>query len=413
MATDGSRPSLRLGDIPRKEAEAFKINLEKIVDAQKHGVAIDSQTQVWINSLNDECAAKLSKLKLIETRASAKLITFIDSYIAFRQGVEPGTTKNYHASKKALVDFFGANRALRTITSGDCHAWKQSLVNGPGAEATYCKYIKHAKQFFNHALRNGLIDSNPFQDLKAGSQVNKEREFFVTRGVIEHVLKFAPTHDWKLIILLCRYGGMRCPSEVMLLRWSDIDWEKNRIFVRSPKGKKHGKGIRETPLFPELYLALYEGYLMKSADNDFVVQKFRGDNKVNVGPVFTKILKKAGVKPWPRIMQNMRSTRETELLDLGHPLHLVTAWLGNTPRVATMHYLQVTDHHFQKATEETEKLKLAVQNPAYSGPLLGGTESQEQKPEPQEMRVLAENNVSYCPMPSVQMPPVGLEPTTR
>ena len=34
------------------------------------------------------------------------------------------------------------------------------------------------------------------------------------------------------------------------------------------------------------------------------------------------------------------------------PLHVVTAWLGNTPRVAEKHYLQVTDDHFAQATAD-------------------------------------------------------------
>ncbi len=32
------------------------------------------------------------------------------------------------------------------------------------------------------------------------------------------------------------------------------------------------------------------------------------------------------------------------------PLHVVTAWLGNSQLIAAKHYLQVTDEHFAKAT---------------------------------------------------------------
>ncbi len=33
------------------------------------------------------------------------------------------------------------------------------------------------------------------------------------------------------------------------------------------------------------------------------------------------------------------------------PIHVVTAWLGNTPEIARKHYLQTTDEHFQRALE--------------------------------------------------------------
>ena len=35
----------------------------------------------------------------------------------------------------------------------------------------------------------------------------------------------------------------------------------------------------------------------------------------------------------------------------GYPLHVVTAWLGNTPKVADRHYLTVTEEHFQTAAK--------------------------------------------------------------
>jgi hypothetical protein len=46
----------------------------------------------------------------------------------------------------------------------------------------------------------------------------------------------------------------------------------------------------------------------------------------------------------------MRATRQTELEDK-FPSHVVCAWLGNSKPIAMKHYLQVTDAHFQKATQ--------------------------------------------------------------
>ena len=54
--------------------------------------------------------------------------------------------------------------------------------------------------------------------------------------------------------MLCRYAGLRCPSEVFALRWSDIELDAGRMRVRSPTGENFGKGIREVPLFPEVLL---------------------------------------------------------------------------------------------------------------------------------------------------------------
>ena len=53
----------------------------------------------------------------------------------------------------------------------------------------------------------------------------------------------------------------------------------------------------------------------------------------------------AGLQRWPKLFQNLRSTRETELAE-DFPMHVVCPWIGNSQPIAAKHYLQVTDDHF-------------------------------------------------------------------
>lgn len=79
--------------------------------------------------------------------------------------------------------------------------------------------------------------------------------------------------------------------------------------------------------------------------------RLRGDRdgNTNLRTQLMRIIHKAGLKAWPKLFQNLRSTRETELAER-FSLHLVTAWLGNSQLVATKHDLQVTDDPFEEAT---------------------------------------------------------------
>ena len=52
--------------------------------------------------------------------------------------------------------------------------------------------------------------------------------------------------------------------------------------------------------------------------------------------------------PWPKLFQNLRSTRETELTKQ-FPIHVVCKWLGNSTTIASKHYLQITEEHYQDA----------------------------------------------------------------
>ena len=61
-----------------------------------------------------------------------------------------------------------------------------------------------------------------------------------------------------------------------------------------------------------------------------------------------RIVRRAGLDPWPKLFQNLRSTRQTELA-ADHPAHVVCAWMGNSRDVAAEHYLQVTGQDFARA----------------------------------------------------------------
>ena len=71
----------------------------------------------------------------------------------------------------------------------------------------------------------------------------------------------------------------------------------------------------------------------------------------NLRSTFLKIIKRAGLKAWPKLFQNLRSTRETELAET-FPLQAVTAWIGNSQLVAAKHYLQLRDEHFDRTSSE-------------------------------------------------------------
>jgi len=73
----------------------------------------------------------------------------------------------------------------------------------------------------------------------------------------------------------------------------------------------------------------------------------------------------------------MRASRETELAQT-HPLHVVTAWIGNSARIAVKHYLQVTDSDFVKTAE----LKPLVAKTAYTERALEDDSQPVEQPKP-------------------------------
>ena len=143
---------------------------------------------------------------------------------------------------------------------------------------------------------------------------------------------------------------MRIPSEALELKWSDINWERNRIVAPVPK-LEHlpGHETRVVPIFPELRPCLETAFAEAAEGAVYVIAQHRGDNlRTQLG----RIIHKAGVKPWPKPWHAMRASRQTEL-SASFPLHVVCSWIGNSPDVAEEHYLSVTEADITKAVTVT------------------------------------------------------------
>ena len=267
------------------------------------------------------------------------------------------------------------------------------------ADNTVRRICGRAKQFFRAAVRKQLITESPFADMqKVTIRENREREFFVTREMAAKILDACPDSQWRLIFALTRFGGLRCPSELVGLKWGHVDWENDRLTVPSPKTEHHeGKAERVIPIFPELRPHLEEAYELAPEGAEFIVTRYR-DPTQNLRTTFEKIIRRAGLEPWPKLFQNLRSTRETELAE-EFPTHVVCAWIGNSEAVAKKHYLQVTEGHFKKATQNTTQ-STAV------------TASNDQSQQPGEVKNCRRNTRYHGFCEAGQAPRQGLEPWT-
>lgn len=361
VAGDGTRKTIRLGKATMKQAEALKVKVESLVSANITG-NMDDEISRWLATLPEAIHDRLASVGLIALRQSVKLGTFIDRYIVDRHDVKPATATVFGHTRRNLVSFFGADKPLREITPGDADRWRTVHLIGEEklSPNTMRRRCGIAKQFFRAAMRRKLITSNPFEDLKAGVQANKSRDYFLNPLDSSKVLEACPNAEWRLIFALARYGGLRCPSEILRLRWSDVDWSNGRILVHSPKTEHHHGGeSRLVPLFPEFEPHLLAVHAEAVEGGEYVITRYR-DAGVNLRTHLERIIKRAGLKPWPKLFQNLRSTRETELAEQ-FPEHVVCAWIGNSRLVARKHYLQLTDDHFEQARTGGSHAKGAAQ----------------------------------------------------
>ncbi|MFM2012021.1 MAG: Tyrosine recombinase XerC, partial [Planctomycetota bacterium] len=152
-------------------------------------------------------------------------------------------------------------------------------------------------------------DEKPFCKVKTQKSSVKVNEF-VPREIVDKLIKSA-NPVWQVILGVSRYGGLRTPSEMLSLRWYDIDWGLNRISIQEPKVEHHeGRGIRSCPIFPELRPILDEAFEIFGDKSEYVVAapKYRaaantamGWKYANLRSEMTRLLHRAGVSGWPRL----------------------------------------------------------------------------------------------------------------
>src|SRR5438093_6665165 len=280
VAQDGKRKAIRLGNVTQKQAETVLLTVEHLVAATFTGHPLDAETAKWVADRDDKLASKLANIGLIPKREEThgRLGEFIDSYLAGRTDIKPRTRVSLLQVRGNLVEYFGENKPLRDITAGDADEWRRWLLTRekPLGDNTVRRRAGRAKQLFRAAQRKRVIAENPFADMRDCTvRANKAREYFLSLEDAVKVLQACPDHEWRLIFALARFGGLRTPSETLALRWNDVDWERGRLLVHSPKTEHHeGKETRWIPLFPELREHLEAAFDRAPEGTEFVITRY-------------------------------------------------------------------------------------------------------------------------------------------
>jgi integrase len=360
----GDRKSLRLGKVDMKTAETVKGHIETLVGCQLASSGIPASTATWLATISPILREKLAGVGLIdadkrreeaekkkaeEAAAANALGPFLDDYLAKRQALvasgqlNKDTLRIDRVTAENLCMKFGRDKPLSSFTTGDGDDFRTFLLTVAGAplkrsgpkvvrtkrtalaQATTRKRCAVASRFFADAIERDLMTKNPMAKVKK-SNIATKRKAFISEADALKVLKELPSLEWQAMFALSRWGGLRVPSEVVILKWADINWEGKRILIQSPKTSRYeGRETREIPLFPELASALGELKAAAAKGEKLVLPMTRSANRGNsLRDPLKSAIKRAGLTVWPRLWHSLRATRQTELQDR-FPSHVVCA----------------------------------------------------------------------------------------
>lgn len=356
------RKTLSLGSqYTRKQAERIKSAVEEIADAIETGGKVGKSTAGFIADMTDDLKARFITCGLLEESESVTFKELFKRFFESESGsLKQSTITTYEQAQKRLFDFFDKETKPDELTKKDGEAWKlwQKERYSP---ATICGSFQRLAHVLNWGVENGLIEANPFKGIKRGSFVNPNRLFYVPMDWYHKLLEACPCQTWRTLLALCRIGGLRNPSETLLLKWEDVDFDNKRILVHSPKTEHiEGKETRLLYMFPLLERELLrqsEAYTV--GDSPYVIAKYR-DTAANMRTQFRRIIFRAGLPEWERTFQNLRASASTDIeAEFGAAAESV--WVGHSTRMALKHYLQISDNVLERAAHwNAEKAQKSV-----------------------------------------------------
>jgi hypothetical protein len=116
----GGRKAIRLGKVSMKQATIACGHVEQLITAIITGTAPNDDTAYWVASRPASFAKKLIAAGLIAGRmeTTAEEVTlepFLDAYFTSRGDVKPLTLLAWRQTRRNLIEYFGAGKALRPI----------------------------------------------------------------------------------------------------------------------------------------------------------------------------------------------------------------------------------------------------------------------------------------------------------
>lgn len=360
---NGKRRSVTLNaSYSRADAEEVARAIEDYLDALRRDEYPSRRTRVLLETAPREILDKLSRAGIGASRPRVKLGEAAVEFVStLSKSVKSSTMSSTESTFKAFVSAMDAGQEIRAMTREDASRWLDEF--GKGRSPQYLRVVvSRLKRFWAWCGERGYVDDNIWEGTRVRGGKLTGRDFDVPAEWTAPILDACPTQQWRALFATYRFGGLR-RNEALSLRWSDVHWDRKRFTVTSTKTERYeGKASRVVPLFKEIEEELDALFTESEEHSDLI---FEGITVAKVKAMFPEIIRRAGCVAWPRLFQNLRATRENELVAQGFPAHVVGAWLGHTAAVQNKYYLRVLDSYFDDAVDPKTGPKtgpLAVNN---------------------------------------------------
>jgi integrase len=215
-------------------------------------------------------------------------------------------------------------------------------------------------QIMAYAVRHKYIDYNPVRDAERPRGRGGEQEskiMVLAPAEINKFLNAVPKLKYKTLFKLAITSGAR-QGELLGLKWSDIDWQKNQIHIQRTfnTGRwydvKSKTSNRRIDLGPSMMMDLKRWKLACMPNKFDLVFPNRNGNPISKNDLlkryFRTAIKKAGLPPTR--FHHLRHTFASLLIEQGENIKYIQSQLGHSSPTVT---LDVYAHLMKPVNQES------------------------------------------------------------
>lgn len=310
------------------------IILDGTVNGKRHrlttGKKADSRLLQWYKRNVDTEFFKLYEHKF--GSVSKKIISFRE-YGEYIINISQSNRNQFSQKEeiqrfKKICETFG-DMDIADIKATHILKWQNDCGYAP---KTIKNYRGTMNMILKMALYDDIISKNPLSVVKLPKKIKGEVEIF-TQSDMETLISSA-TGQLKNILLFLFFSGLR-GSELIALRWNDIDFNSNtiRVDTRIRDGVEDvtkSKTVRTIDMLPQARKALKDQQLLTGLKNDYVFLSFYGKaykRPCHLSGAIKELCKEVGIKDGT--LQTIRRSCNTLFKQYGLPQDWILDQLGH------------------------------------------------------------------------------------
>jgi len=189
----------------------------------------------------------------------------------------------------------------------------------PRSQTTINRYGDYLDAIFNFGIRIGLISHNPVKGRRKPKEV--PRAVKLTIDDIKKIMEAAAPHVRWAIEVCFNLGTRSGESELLSLKWENVDFQKSEVLVYGRKTKDY----RRIPVAEAFFNRLKE--MKETAKSEYVIE-YKGKRIKALGKAFRTACKNAGITYHAR-MYDLRHMFATTMLANGADLAAVSKLMGH------------------------------------------------------------------------------------